>query len=251
MPRIQKNSTRTSDSSVRSPYASVGPLATPPGCRIKRPLNPWILFRKAATKDWTKWVGEDDWPAEKPLPSLPQMSKILGRIWKRQSNEEKAEFVREAERNKLEHSERFPNYKYCPINKEDKKRAREAQKLERQQRKQEVPRAARQCSVRSRFTTSTGATTVTPESSASPNGTELYVLESPSTLLFPLVADENALRNFILDNKAGPATVGRQETIVIGQLPSFWGPTSYLSVPSQPARSDSYPDYREEYDTKV
>ncbi|TFK70575.1 high mobility group box, partial [Pluteus cervinus] len=71
---------------------------------VPRPRNAFILFRCDFVRQ--KKIPED---VEKDHRNI---SRIVGRIWREMSEEDKFPWVEMAEREKLVHSQTYPGYKY-------------------------------------------------------------------------------------------------------------------------------------------
>ncbi|ORX89130.1 putative HMG box protein, partial [Basidiobolus meristosporus CBS 931.73] len=70
-----------------------------------RPPNPFFLFRK--DKQASVFAQH------RGISNL-EVSKVVGRMWKTASFQEKEYYQRLAEEFKKEHQEKYPNYKYSP-----------------------------------------------------------------------------------------------------------------------------------------
>lgn len=97
-----------------------------------RPPNSWILYRAYMMKTLQ--------PKDPREPRLSQsaMSSLISDMWKVASPEIKRHFEEQAERLKLEHHIKYPNYKYQPRKKEEKERAKELQRQQRQAQKRDM-----------------------------------------------------------------------------------------------------------------
>ncbi|XP_025268648.1 sex-determining region Y protein isoform X1 [Camponotus floridanus] len=73
--------------------------------RIKRPMNPFILWSSEKRKKIAK---------ENPKLHNSKISKQLGQEWKTLPQEEKQTFIDRSNQLREEHKRRYPNYKYCP-----------------------------------------------------------------------------------------------------------------------------------------
>ena len=74
-------------------------------CHIPRPLNSFMLYRKAYQKLATQISG---------LSGHPMVSKIVGASWRHEMSDVKAKFVDFAEIEKDSHGQAFPAYRFRP-----------------------------------------------------------------------------------------------------------------------------------------
>ncbi|KAF8659216.1 hypothetical protein AX16_001877 [Volvariella volvacea WC 439] len=98
-----------------------------------RPPNAWILYRADKMRE-----------IPKPQPGEPRLvqadiSRLISRMWKEESDETRAEYERRADAKKAEHAIRYPDYRFQPMSKEEKKEKREQKKI----RKREGKRVSR------------------------------------------------------------------------------------------------------------
>ena len=89
--------------------------------KIPRPPNAWILYRKARL---------DDVPRAEDGSRMPmaEASKILSYWWKNETQEARTLWELEAERLKLEHKLKYPEYRFQPKSKTQKLREKAAKK---------------------------------------------------------------------------------------------------------------------------
>ncbi|CAG8523476.1 11432_t:CDS:1 [Scutellospora calospora] len=81
--------------------------------KITRPQNAFILYRKDI---------HDEIKEEHPYEKLDQISKIIGERWANSSYETKNRYTLLAELGRRVHRDIFPNYKFIPKSKENKKK---------------------------------------------------------------------------------------------------------------------------------
>lgn len=91
-----------------------------------RPPNAWILYRK------TKLATLTPVPPGHPRRSQAEVSKIISKLWREESDEVKAEFERRAEVEKARHLRQYPGYKYNPESKAEKERRKKAKAAEKE-----------------------------------------------------------------------------------------------------------------------
>lgn len=77
---------------------------------IRRPRNAFIIFRSEYQLKIDKAIEKDH----------RNISKIVGSVWNRMPDEEKAVWIKRAEQEKLEHMRKYPNYKFAPVVKKEK-----------------------------------------------------------------------------------------------------------------------------------
>ncbi|KDR75383.1 hypothetical protein GALMADRAFT_227034 [Galerina marginata CBS 339.88] len=87
-----------------------------------RPPNSWILYRAHVLKNLPPVA-----PGE-PRRSQSDVSALISRMWRQESDTVRAEFERLADEAKERHRIQFPNYRYQPKKKEEKERLKELQK---------------------------------------------------------------------------------------------------------------------------
>lgn len=111
--------------------------------KIPRPKNAFILFRQHYHR-----ILIDEWTAQGvEIPHNSNISKIIGTKWKGLQPEDKAHWENLAEKEKLEHERKYPEYKYKPVRKSKKKQLllkeieqqQQQQQKEQQQQKQSQP----------------------------------------------------------------------------------------------------------------
>ena len=106
-----------------------------------RPPNAWILYRSDRLKE---------------LPPLAQgerraqadVSRMISRMWKNETDETRQHYERLADEKKAEHSIKYPGYRFQPMKKEERVALREQKKMvkdaERKSRQQQRGRASQQ-----------------------------------------------------------------------------------------------------------
>ncbi|OJT12754.1 Mating-type M-specific polypeptide Mc [Trametes pubescens] len=124
--RTQRKSRKTP-----APHQAPEPIDTPDGAtpaeedgeKIARPSNAWILYRTARAAELK------DEKARKKEPPLKQsqISQIVGQMWRAEAPEVRKAYEKEAARLAAKHAEMYPDYKYQPMNKEQKLAWREEQ----------------------------------------------------------------------------------------------------------------------------
>lgn len=94
---------------LMGPDPSTPRVAQPP-----RPANAWILYRSDKIKELP--------PVPPGAPRRPQsdVSKMISRMWKEETDAVKAIYEKRAELKKAEHQARYPNYRFQPAKKSDK-----------------------------------------------------------------------------------------------------------------------------------
>lgn len=88
-----------------------------------RPLNAWILYRRAKLKEL---LQED--PELKRLPQS-ELSKKISRFWKEEPDIIRQQYEFEANVHKSEHQQNFPDYQFKPQKRSDKERDREERRV--------------------------------------------------------------------------------------------------------------------------
>jgi HMG (high mobility group) box len=101
-----------------------------------RPLNAWIIYRreKAAQLPAPK-EGE-------PKRSQAEISRMISRMWRVETEAVKAEFEKKAEVTKAEHQARYPNYRFQPAKKSEKGKLRKWSRVDREKDTRKSRRAA-------------------------------------------------------------------------------------------------------------
>lgn len=97
------------------------PPAPPPEDSVEkppRPPNAWIIFRREMSRRW---------PPELRI-NQSKMSSQVKVLWVALTPDERAVWDRLAEEAKAEHKLKYPNYKYCPMKKEEKLRLQQVKK---------------------------------------------------------------------------------------------------------------------------
>ncbi|CAG8642778.1 5769_t:CDS:1 [Ambispora gerdemannii] len=77
---------------------------------IKRPPNPFLVFRKTANKR----AKEFGLKCKEQNKFQTRFSELLGRVWQALPREEKDGYYKLAEEIKIEHKKEFPNYEFHP-----------------------------------------------------------------------------------------------------------------------------------------
>jgi hypothetical protein len=87
-----------------------------------RPPNAWILYRSDKIKQLP--------PVEPGAPRRAQsdVSKMISRMWREESESVKAEYEKRADVKKAEHQAKYPNYRFQPMKKSEKEKLREQSK---------------------------------------------------------------------------------------------------------------------------
>ncbi|ORX68888.1 mating-type m-specific polypeptide mc, partial [Basidiobolus meristosporus CBS 931.73] len=73
--------------------------------KIPRPANCFFLFRREKQSEIF---------ASNPGITNMEVSRIIGKMWKNISAEEKSKYQWMAEQIKLDHQQKYPDYKYSP-----------------------------------------------------------------------------------------------------------------------------------------
>jgi len=100
------------------------PAANRPA-KVPRPPNAWILYRSDKVRELPPLAPGEQRRAQ------GEVSKIISAMWAQESDETRQEYEKRAEAAKIEHALKYPNYRYKPLTKEEK---RAQKKLERDQR---------------------------------------------------------------------------------------------------------------------
>ena len=79
---------------------------------VKRPMNSFLLWAKTMRRKYAN---------ENPNLHNAEISKLLGKIWNSMSTLDKRPFVERAEKLRVIHMRNYPNYRYAPKKKKDKK----------------------------------------------------------------------------------------------------------------------------------
>jgi hypothetical protein len=91
-------------------------------CKIRRPQNSWILYRK----DKFELLRKEAEAENKPRPIAADASKIISEAWKNESQEVKKYYNELAEKEKARHAEEHPGYKFKPKTQAQKLQEKEA-----------------------------------------------------------------------------------------------------------------------------
>jgi len=94
-------------------------------CKIRRPQNSWILYRK----DKFELLRKEAEAENKPRPIAADASKIISEAWKNESQEVKKYYNELAEKEKARHAEEHPDYKFKPRTKAQKLQEKEAKEF--------------------------------------------------------------------------------------------------------------------------
>ena len=81
---------------------------------VKRPMNSFLLWAKTMRKKYA---------SENPNLHNAEVSKLLGKIWNSMTSTEKRPFVEQAEKLRVLHMRNYPNYRYAPRKKKEKRLA--------------------------------------------------------------------------------------------------------------------------------
>jgi hypothetical protein len=105
-----------------------------------RPLNAWILYRKAKLAELLK--------EEPELKRQPQaeLSKRISRLWKEESDEIRTRYEYEANVHKTQHQEQYPDYQFRPQKRAEKERMREERRVEKEKERKQQQRRIRNMS---------------------------------------------------------------------------------------------------------
>ncbi|KAL5625086.1 hypothetical protein BROUX41_005146 [Berkeleyomyces rouxiae] len=87
------------------PLAKDFPCICTPTPKVPRPRNAFILYRQR---------HQADIAAQNPGLSNPELSKIIGGLWKDESEEVRDQWKNLAEEEKLRHQRQYPDYRYQP-----------------------------------------------------------------------------------------------------------------------------------------
>ena len=82
---------------------------------VKRPMNSFLLWAKIMRRKYA---------AENPNLQNAEISKLLGKIWNSMSTTDKRPFVEKAEKLRIIHMKNYPNYRYAPKKRKDRKQSR-------------------------------------------------------------------------------------------------------------------------------
>ena len=189
-----------------------------------RPPNAWILFRSDVARNMAKGAG---------APQQSQVSKTISQLWKEAPPAVKAEYEQRAEIKKQEHAEKYPDYRFQPVKKEDKERLKEEKKASRE--------ASRGPSRRARST----AHRYAPYDNASP-ATPASAAHSPTVYPNPVASYYPGAANYQIHGAFGPTppmSAASSPTSSPGtpQSPQLAGSESQLSLPTVPKPHDFSP----------
>lgn len=79
---------------------------------VKRPMNSFLLWAKIMRRKYAN---------ENPNLHNAEVSKLLGKIWNSMSNDKKRPYVEQAEKLRVLHMRTYPNYRYAPKKRKEKK----------------------------------------------------------------------------------------------------------------------------------
>nr|APW77286.1 SoxF2 [Hydractinia echinata] len=79
---------------------------------VKRPMNSFLLWAKIMRRKYA---------SENPHLHNAEISKLLGKIWNSMSTSDKRPYVERAEKLRVVHMRTYPNYRYAPKKRRDKK----------------------------------------------------------------------------------------------------------------------------------
>ena len=82
---------------------------------VKRPMNSFLLWAKIMRRKYA---------TENPNLQNAEISKLLGKIWNSMSTTDKRPFVEKAEKLRVIHMKNYPNYRYAPKKRKDRKQSR-------------------------------------------------------------------------------------------------------------------------------
>ncbi|KAG8799115.1 hypothetical protein FRC17_007222, partial [Serendipita sp. 399] len=172
---------------LHSTLPSVGGGSAPSG-QPPRPANAWILYRSHKMKDLT--------PTEPGAPRRPQadISKLIAEMWKNETPEVRQRYEQLSDMKKAEHLALYPGYRFQPMKKADRDKARADRKAEKERERlanmpiksyRKPPKSKRGVTAESEDSTpvppSATATTVTsPISPSVVNWTESVLAAQPS-----------------------------------------------------------------------
>lgn len=90
-------------------------LEDPDDDDVKRPMNSFLLWAKIMRRKYA---------TENPNLQNAEISKLLGKIWNSMSLTDKRPFVEKAEKLRIVHMKNYPNYRYAPKKRKDRKHSR-------------------------------------------------------------------------------------------------------------------------------
>ena len=126
-------------------------------CKVRRPQNSWILYRK----DKFEQLRREAEAENKPRPIAADASKIISEAWKNESQEVKKYYNELAEKEKARHAEEHPDYKFKPKSKAQKLQEKEEKDLAKK-RKGDGLRNEREAKLAARSTRGVGSDTMHP-----------------------------------------------------------------------------------------
>ncbi|KAF8901513.1 hypothetical protein CPB84DRAFT_961439 [Gymnopilus junonius] len=106
--------------------------------KVKRPANNWMLFRKAFISHFRAQIKGT--PEERKHPGT-KLSRFASNAWDKGGEELKSFWAQKAEEEKRAHEKANPGYKYQPMKKADKERAKLEEQLLKNKLKEEQKRA--------------------------------------------------------------------------------------------------------------
>jgi len=199
------------------------------GVRPPRPPNSWILYRANKLKDLPP-VG----PGE-PRRSQSDVSALIGKMWREESDAVRAEFERLAEEAKAAHKQKYPNYRYQPKKKEEKEKEKEIQKQQKESKRMAKMARGHQ---------EPQPLPMHPMYAGPSTGAPYYIPLRPtySHLQFgPAGPSPPISLASTPSDTTGTPSIGHLPSVSPNPLPSTLPPISPLLTPEVPATSVSFP----------